>query len=102
MKFNVKHKVRFDRGRVYYSYGNSIITAALVFIFSQGNWINSILSSVCTILIIYCIGYLDQKLNILKREQKIYGEENPVLMDILKQIKELNENISNNDSIQSS
>jgi len=33
------------------------------------------------------MGYADEKLNILKREQKIYGEENPVLMEILKEVK---------------
>jgi hypothetical protein len=33
------------------------------------------------------MGYLDEKLNILKREQKIYSEDNPILMEILKEVK---------------
>lgn len=89
MKFNVNHKVRFDRGRNYYSYGQSIFTAGLVWVFTQGNLVTSILSAISVFLLMYLFGYLDQKLNILKREQKIYAEENPVLMEILKEIREL-------------
>ena len=89
MKFNVKHKVRFDRGRVYYSYMNAIFTAGLVFIFSQGNWINSVLSSVAVMVIIYLFGWVDQGFNILKREQQYYSEQNPTLMKILKEIEEI-------------
>jgi len=102
MKFNVKHKVRFDRGRTYYSYLNSIITAGLVWIFSKGDWIDSALAALSVFVLIYIFGFLDQKFNVLKREQKIYSEENPVLMDIKNEIKKLNENISNNNSVQSS
>ena len=93
LKFNVNHKVRFDRGRVYYSYLNSIFTALLVWIFSSGNWINSIISAISVFVMIYVFGYFDQKFNILKREQKIYGEENPVLMDIKKQLEEIKEKL---------
>ena len=46
-------------------------------------------------VLIYTLGYLDQKFNVLQREQKIYGEDNPVLMDILKQIKELKDEVRN-------
>ena len=53
MKFNVNHKVRFDRGRIYYSYFNSIITAFLVWVFSQGNLMHSILSGVSAFALIY-------------------------------------------------
>ena len=95
MKFNVRHKVRFDRGRVYYSYLNSIITALLVWIFSNSTLLESILSAMTVFVLIYTLGYLDQKFNVLQREQKIYGEDNPVLMDILKQIKELKDEVRN-------
>ena len=100
MKFNVNHKVRFDRGRTYYSYLNPILTAGLVWIFSKGDWIDSTLAALSVFVMIYVFGFLDQKLNVLKREQKIYSEENPVLMDIKNEIKKLNESISNNNSVQ--
>ena len=99
MKFNVIHKVRFDRGRIYYSYLNSIFTALLVYIFTQGNWVTSVLSAFTVIAVIYLFGLLDQKLSILKREQKIYAEHNPVLMQILKELEKLNESIGNNNSV---
>lgn len=89
MKFNVRHKVRFDRGRVYYSYLNSIVTAFLVWVFSQGNFLHSVISGVSIFVFIYALGYLDQKFNVLKREQKIYSEENPIIMEILREVKEI-------------
>lgn len=100
MKFQVKHKVRFDRGRTYYSYLNSIFTALLVWIFSAGNWVNSVASALCVFMLIYLFGFIDEKFNILKREQKIYSEENPVIMEILTEIKKLNaKSIGNNNCI---
>ena len=99
MKFNVRHKVRFDRGRVYYSYLNSIITALLVWIFSNSTLLESILSAMTVFVLIYTLGYLDQKFNVLQREQKIYGEDNPVLMDILKQINELKDEVKRNNDV---
>ena len=99
IKFNVRHKVRFDRGRVYYSYLNSIITAFLVWIFSSGNWVESVISAFSVFVLIYLLGYLDQKFNVLQREQKIYSEENPVIMEILKEIKKLNNEIKCNNHL---
>jgi len=89
VRFNVNHKIRFDRGRTYYSYGNSIFTAALVWVFSQGDLVYSIISAILVFTIMYLFGYLDQKLNILSREQGLYSKQNPIIMEILKEIKEL-------------
>jgi len=87
MKFQVIHKIRFDRGRTYYSYINSILTAFLVWVFTNTTVTTSVVVAVCSFVLIYFMGYLDEKFNILKREQKSYSEDNPVLMEILKEVK---------------
>jgi hypothetical protein len=50
-------------------------------------------------VLIYALGYADQKFNVLKREQKIYSEENPVMMEILKEIKELKDEVKRNNNL---
>jgi len=90
MKFNVKHKVRFDRGRVYYSYFNAIITALLVWIYTKDDLLSSIIASVITIILIYIFGVFDEKFKIINREQELYSKKNKVIMDILKELEEIN------------
>ena len=90
MKFNVKHKVRFDRGRVYYSYFNAIITALLVWIYTKDDWVSSVIASVITVILIYAFGYFDERFKILNREQEMYSKKNKVIMDILKELEEIN------------
>ena len=89
MKFNVKHKVRFDRGRVYYSYFNAIITALLVWIYTKDDWVSSVVASVITIILIYAFGYFDERFKILNREQEMYSKKNKVIMDILNKLENL-------------
>ena len=90
MKFNVKHKIRFDRGRVYYSYFNAIITALLVWIYTKDDLLSSIIASVITIILIYIFGVFDEKFKIINREQELYSKKNKVIMDILKELEEIN------------
>ena len=90
MKFNVKHKVRFDRGRVYYSYFNAIITALLVWIYTRDDLLSSIIASVITIILIYILGIFYEKFKIINREQELYSKKNKVIMDILKELEEIN------------
>lgn len=88
MKFDTIHKVRFDRGRIYYSYFNAIITALLVKVFTDTTkaWV-IIASSAAVFGIVYIFGYLDDKLKIINREQKDYAERNPVMVKIQKDIE---------------
>ena len=90
MKFNVKHKIRFDRGRVYYSYFNAIITALLVWIYTKDDLVSSVIASVITIILIYIFGVFDEKFKIINREQELYSKKNKVIMDILKELEEIN------------
>ena len=87
MKFSVRHKIRFDRGRTYYSYMQSILTAFLVYVFTNSTLTTSIIVSLLSFVLIYVMGYADEKFNVLKREQKQYSEDNPILMEILKEVK---------------
>ena len=89
MKFNVKHKIRFDRGRVYYSYFNAIITALLVWIYTKDDWVSSVIASVITVILIYAFGYFDERFKILNREQEMYSKKNKVIMDILNKLENL-------------
>jgi O-antigen/teichoic acid export membrane protein len=99
MKFNyTKHKIRLDRGRMWYTMFNAIITAILVYIFSSSYGIGyKILSGILAFIVIYIMGYIDEKLKLLKKEQEGYSLENPILMKILEILKKIeNENIGKN------
>jgi len=95
-----KHKIRFDRGRMWYAIFNSVITAILVTLFSSDlNVWYKILSGVLTFVLIYVIGFIDDKLNLLDKEQSEYGKRNPYLVEMNKKLDNINESLSNNDSI---
>ena len=51
-------------------------------------WHYPIILIICACLFIV-FGYLEVKIGLLKYEQEKYAQENPVLQDILKEIKEL-------------
>ena len=90
IKFNIIHKIRFDRGRIYYSYFTSIITAALVRIFTVSNdWRMWVLSGVLVFALIYIFGWIDDKLKIINSEQQGYAEKNPAMLKILKELEEI-------------
>ena len=90
-----KHKRRFDRGRIYYSYFNAIITALLVVVFSQGDLLNSIISAVAVFVLIYIFGFVDDISKIHNEELKQYSEKNPILMEILNKLNELTNETNN-------
>ena len=94
MKFDIKHKTRFDRGRMYYAYGQAIITAFLVSIYSLeiSIWFKAV-ASIGTIFLIYLMGYVDDIFNILKREQDYYSKKNPTLMEMMEEIRQLREEL---------
>jgi hypothetical protein len=91
MTFNYfKHKNRFDRGRMWYAMLNSVITAFLVAIFSsEMAWYYKALSAVISFVLIYVMGFIDDKLRLLDKEQDGVSKRNPFLMEIADDIKEI-------------
>jgi hypothetical protein len=77
------HKVRFDRGRQYYSYVQAPLTAFLVWVFATQTWFLKIAYAVSTIILIYIFGYIDEKIKMIHREQKRYADLNPITQKIL-------------------
>lgn len=86
-----RFKIYTDRSRWYMVYFQMLLLA--------GIWLNTlgidldwwhypIILIVCACLFI-TVGYLDVKIGLLKYEQEKYGQENPVLQEILKEIREL-------------
>ena len=94
MKFNVKHKIRFDRGRAYYSYFNAVITALLVWIYSNNNMVSSVIASVTTVILIYAFGCFDDWFKIINREQELYSKKNKVIMDIYRELEKINKKLT--------
>ena len=94
MKFNTIHKIRFDRGRIYWSYINAIVTAILVnvFILEINIWYK-IGSGLASFVIIYFLGFLDDKFKIINREQKNYADKNPAMQKILDDLSEIKEKL---------
>ena len=94
MKFNTIHKIRFDRGRIYWSYINAIVTAILVniFILEINVWYK-IGSGLASFVIIYLLGYFDDKFKIIDREQKNYADKNPAMQKILDDLNEIKEKL---------
>ena len=85
-----KHKIRFDRGRMWYTSINSIVTALLVTVFAGDSslWIK-ILTGFGVFVFIYLIGYIDGKLKLLDREQSEYYKRNPYMEELKKDIDEI-------------
>jgi UDP-N-acetylmuramyl pentapeptide phosphotransferase/UDP-N-acetylglucosamine-1-phosphate transferase len=85
-----KHKIRLDRGRMWYAMFQSLITAGLVYVFSsEMNIWYKVLSAVGSFIMVYLLGFIDDKLRLVDREQKGYSERNPVLMEIKEKLDQL-------------
>jgi UDP-N-acetylmuramyl pentapeptide phosphotransferase/UDP-N-acetylglucosamine-1-phosphate transferase len=93
-----KHKNRLDRGRMWYSIGiQTIVTAVLVTIFnSEVLWYYKVLSAIVTIVIIYLLGWVDDRLKLLDKEQKGTTERNAILMRMSKDIESIKLTVNNN------
>lgn len=100
MKFHYrKHKIRFDRGRMWYSSVQSIITAILVTLFiSETSLIGKILYTVGVFVLIYLLGWIDDKLKLLDREQHEYYKRNPYMEKLTKDIEEIKQKFNENKS----
>jgi len=91
-----KNKRLFDRGRVYAGYYQIIGTSLIMMkVFNVSKWYFYIIFIIVVFGVTYLLGYFDDK-KVLKEELKQYSEKNPVMMDILAEIKELNEKIEKN------
>ena len=99
-----KHKLRPDRGRMWYAIVAPIITAILVTIFtSEMTMIWKVVSGIITFVLIYVAGIVDEKLKLLNREQNEYARRNPYLEMMDSKLDEINkkldESISNNNNV---
>ena len=83
-------KVRFDRGSVYWRYINAIVTAALVTVFTSeiSIWYK-IVSAIASFIFILVLGIIDIKVGILRKEQKIYGDQHPTFVEINKKLDKI-------------
>lgn len=85
-----KQKVRVDRGRLWYALLQTIVTALMVNIYSSNTSIlMKVIFSFAPFILVYVLGFIDDKLKLLELEQGKYSERNPVIMEMAKDIKEL-------------
>jgi hypothetical protein len=75
---------------MWYTIFNSVITAILVTLFSSDmQMLYKILSGVVTFILIYFIGFVDEKFKLLDKEQEEYGKRNPYLVEMNKKLDKL-------------
>jgi len=99
----IRWKVYFDRSRMYLGYIQFFLIG-IVFLKSfkdnpWGEWIFKYaiisipIAFLLFIIISLVLGYFDSKLGLREEEQRNLSKSNPVMMEILDQIKELNKKI---------
>lgn len=99
----IRWKVYFDRSRMYIGYIQFFLIG-VVFLqsFKDNTWgefmfKNAIISIpiafLLFILLSLVLGYLDSKLGLREEEQRNLSKSNPIMMEMLDQLKELNKKI---------
>ena len=89
-RFFAKQKVRFDRGRIYWSYIQAPVTALLVLIFTIDiDWKYKVGSALSSFVLIYIMGFFDDIKKVINDEQEIYAKKNKVFMDILDRLDKI-------------
>ena len=86
-----RFKVYIDRARWYMVYLQMLLMIA-IFIQTSGfemEWYYYPIILISVVCLFILFGYFEVKSGMLKHEQQKYGEENPVLQEILNEIKEL-------------
>ena len=86
-----RFKVYIDRARWYYVLIQFFIIV-LIYFNTKGytlSWWHYPVIFIVVIATMIIAGYLDRRIGVLREEQRFYSTENPVLLDILEQIKEL-------------
>lgn len=96
-----KHKRRLDRGGVYWNYLSMVSTGAILArVFNITDWWVYALGFIGIITFRYVSGYIEDKKGILSAEQQSYSDKNPFNIEVLKQLKEINESLSNRTNVQ--
>jgi len=81
---------------MWYSILNSVITALLVTIFTgEMPMYIKVMFAFMAILIIYIIGYVDDKLKLFEREQTEIFKRNPYMEKLVKDIEEIKTKLNN-------
>lgn len=104
----IRWKIYFDRSRMYIGYIQFFLIG-IVFLqsFKDKPWGELVfkyaLISIPVALILFIflsliLGYLDSKLGLREEELRNLSKSNPVMMDILNQLKEINEKIEQLDN----
>lgn len=96
-----RHKRRLDRGGVYWNYLSMISTGAILArVFDITEWWIYVLGFIGIITFRYISGYIEDKKGILSAEQQSYSDQNPFNIEVLKQLKEINESLSRSANVQ--
>lgn len=96
-----RHKRRLDRGGVYWNYLSMISTGAILArVFDITEWWIYVLGFIGIIAFRYISGYIEDKKGILSAEQQSYSDQNPFNIEVLKQLKEINESLSRSANVQ--
>ena len=94
IKWLINHKVRFDRGRVYYGYFMGYITAVMVTILGEyKQWWVWVITGALTFVIIYLFGLIDDVSGMFKNEQERYTDQNPILIKMAEDINHIKQKI---------
>ena len=96
-----RHKRRLDRGGVYWNYLSMVSTGAILArVFNITDWWVYVIGFIGIITFRYVSGYIEDKKGILSAEQQSYSDQNPFNIEVLKQLKEINESLSNRNNVQ--
>lgn len=99
----IRWKVYFDRSRMYIGYIQFFLIG-VVFLqsFKENAWgefmfkyaiISIPVAFILFILLSLVLGYFDSKLGLREEEQRNLSKSNPIMMEMLNQLKELNKKI---------
>jgi len=99
----IRWKIYFDRARMYIGY-ISFVMIAFMFLndlkdqtirnfLDENKWITYPVMMIAFLLFSLILGRLDTKLGLRKEEMRNAAVENPVTMEILENIKEINEKL---------
>lgn len=89
LKTIIKFKVYFDRARMYISYAQTVavvLTTLKVFNIVPPLWVWPFLIIGFVGACLF-VGYLDKKFGLFEAEQMRVSEQNPMLVEILKELK---------------
>ena len=108
-KTAVRWKIYLDRARMYLNYINFVMIAIVFLNSIKDEGIRQILDEnqlivypvvmILFILVSLILGYFDTKLGLRKEEMRNNSTENPIMVEILENLKEIKEKQQKRDSI---